>query len=623
MKKMSPLLLAGFIAGWLATALLGGYIAIRFATPAQSAAAQPPAQPANLLLAQATVPTPPAPTPAIPAPAAPTPVIPTPAAPPPPGVLSAAQLPAAQMQATPVTPAFPAAPAAAAPVAAAPAAAVAPAAPVAAAPAAAAAPALSNPAPAPSAPAVPAAPVAPPARISNATLTEGTADQGLILKLRGVNVDQALTFLSESAGFTIIRETATSGVGVVDLESDTPLDKDGIVAAFNKVLADHGLAAVRDGKMLNIMTVDQAVANAGTPVNFVTNYTQVPDDAEMVTWVIPVHTLDPKQVLTDLYSLIPPGAVMNYSVAGTSVIMTGRQMDVRRFAQIISLLDSTGNGDLQVFLLKYADSKALAAELKEVFTADTGGTQGNNNPFAAFVGGRGGRSGGGGGGGTDAERRTGIKINAVSDDENNAVLVSAPTDFMPGISNIIIALDIPQEDSVQIQLFFLTNADCTDVATELLSLFPDPNQSSAGNANAGRRGAPQMRGGGGAAAAGSSMSDRLKKQVTVNAVPDPRTQSVLVTASNDTMAQIEKVITKLDEDTRGHVEVYIYKPMYANAMDLQSPMTDLFQQNGRSSSASTQMNALALRIQTGAQQSGVNASTTIGTSSGGGGARGN
>ena len=68
-----------------------------------------------------------------------------------------------------------------------------------------------------------------------------------------------------------------------------------------------------------------------------------------------------------------------------------------------------------------------------------------------------------------------VHVNAVSDDQNNAVLVSAPADFMPGISNIIIKLDIPQEDTVQIRLFFLTNADCSDVATELLALFPDPN----------------------------------------------------------------------------------------------------------------------------------------------------
>ena len=491
----------------------------------------------------------------------------------------------------------------------------------------------------PANPATTPATATPDARIPNADLTAGTADQGITLNWRGVTVDQALTMLSEAAGFTINRMTPTSASGVVDLVSVKPANKDEIVALFNKVLADHDLAAVPDGKILNIMTTEMASENAATPVSVVTNWQDIANDAQEVTWVIPVHSLNPKQVLTDLYSLVPPDAKMNSSDAGTSVIMTGGQMDVRRFAQIIAALDSTGNGDLEVFLLKFADSKALASELKDVFAPDTSATQGAFvNPFALLFSsvarvGRGGRGGGGGGGGggnaaTDDSRRAGIHVNAVSDDENNAVLVSAPADFMPGISNIITALDIPQEDTVQIRLFFLTNADCTDVATELLALFPDPNQSSQGQNNNGRRGAAQFgggfggfgaRGGGGGGGGASGMSDRLKKQAMVNAVPDPRTQSVLVTASKDTMEQIEQMIAQLDADTRGHVEVYVYKPAHANVLDFQGPLTDLFQQNGRSSSTSSQLNALQQRMQTAAQQQTVNSSTSIGSGTGGGG----
>ena len=48
--------------------------------------------------------------------------------------------------------------------------------------------------------------------ISNAAAISGTADQGLILNLRNVSVDQALTFLSESAGFTIYRRPAPASM---------------------------------------------------------------------------------------------------------------------------------------------------------------------------------------------------------------------------------------------------------------------------------------------------------------------------------------------------------------------------------------------------------------------------
>jgi general secretion pathway protein D len=467
-----------------------------------------------------------------------------------------------------------------------------------------------------------------PARpVSWAEATAGETEQGVKLDLRNVTVDQALAFLTEKAGFTINRQTPTGPpvvTGTVDVVSETPLDKEELVGLFNNVLATHDLTAIQDHKTLTIMTIEDAQKNALTPVKIDTNYEIIPPDAQVVTEIIPVHTLNPKQVVTDLYTLIPPGAVMNTSEAGNSVIMTASQADVRRFAQIIAALDSTGNGDLEVFLLTYADSKAIAQELKDVFTADnTGGGNAGGGIAAIFGGGgRGGR--GGGGGATDDARRTGIHVNAVSDDENNAVLVSAPMDFMPGISNIINKLDIPQEDTIIIKLFTLMNADCNDVTTELLALFPDPTTGQNANARGGRGTATQFAGGGRGAGGGaaSGMSTRQMKQVTVNAVADPRTQSVLVTASKDTMTQIEQIITRMDAMTFGHVQIYTWKPVNGDVADLIGPLSDLFQQNGRSTSASSTTSALTQRMTTGAQNMTTTASSTVTGSSGGGGGGG-
>ena len=212
--------------------------------------------------------------------------------------------------------------------------------------------------------------VAEPVGLSDANQTAGAADQGLILNLRGVTVDQALKFLSESAGFTLIRETSTSLPGTVDVVSDTPLNKDDIVALFNKVLSGHGLTVLRDGETLSVLTIDAAADNARTPVNIFSNLETLPADAEFVTEIIPVHSLNPAQVVKDLESLLPPSTLVNTSEAGNAILMTAPRSVIRRFVEILSALDTAGNGDLQVFLLCYADSKAIAQELKDVF-ADT------------------------------------------------------------------------------------------------------------------------------------------------------------------------------------------------------------------------------------------------------------
>jgi type II secretory pathway component GspD/PulD (secretin) len=465
---------------------------------------------------------------------------------------------------------------------------------------------------------------------SYASMTAGPTEQGLRVNMRNVTVDQALLFLTEKAGFTINRQTATSPptvTGTVDVVSDDPLSKDEIVTLFNKVLAYHDLTAVQDGKTLTIETLEDARNAAGTPVRIDTNAEVIPADAQVVTEIIPVHTLNPKQVVTDLYGLIPPGALMNTSDAGTSVIMTASQADIRRFAQIIAALDSTGNGDLEVFLLTYADSKAIAQELKDVFTTDAsaGGNNGGGG-LAAIFGNRGGGRGGGGGG-TEDSRRQGIHVNAVSDDENNAVLVSAPIDYMPSISNLITKLDIPQEDTIEIKLFTLRNADCTDVTAELLALFPDPNTGQNANARGGRGNTMAFQGGGRGGAGGggaTGMSDRQKKQVTVNAVADPRTQSVLVTASKDTMTQIEQIIDRMDSMDTGHVKLFTYTMQNGDVLDLAGPLSDLFQSaTGRnSSSSSTQNNALLQRMNTGAANATTTANSSVSGSTGGGGGGG-
>jgi len=466
------------------------------------------------------------------------------------------------------------------------------------------------PTPPPAQPAQPAA-TAPAAAVP--APASGATDQGITLNLRGVSVDRALAFLADNAGFTINRQAQTSSAGTVDLVSDKPLSKEEVVAVFNKVLSDHGLTAVQDKSVLTIETLDQAFASAQTPVNLVTSPEGIPADEQVVTDIIPVHSLNPTQVVKDLYTLLPRNAQMNTSEAGNAVIMTATQADIKRFTQIIAAIDSTGNGDLQVFLLKYADSKALAQELKDVFTSTD--TTPGVNPFAMF--GRGMR-GGAAAGGTDeaSSKRAAIHVNAVSDDQNNAVLVSAPADFMPPISNIIVQLDIPQDDAVQIRRFVLKNADSTEVANELTSIFPDPTQSSQGRTAGAQFGGRGMMGmmGMGANNANAGLSDRMKKQITVNAVADPRTQSVLVTASKQTMDQIEKIIDEMDNDPSGHMNAYVYYPRFADVLDLQSPMQDLFQQQGKStSSTTTQQTALLTRITAGAQA----VSSSMSSSSGG------
>jgi len=132
----------------------------------------------------------------------------------------------------------------------------------------------------------------------------GAAEQGVTLNLRGVSVDKALAQLAESEGLTINRQASTQVGGTVDLVSDKPLNKDEIVPLYNKVLADHGLTALRDNNTLTIMRLADAQNNVGTPVNVITNsFQDITRDSQVVTEVIPVHSLNPIELNKDFSKL--------------------------------------------------------------------------------------------------------------------------------------------------------------------------------------------------------------------------------------------------------------------------------------------------------------------------------
>lgn len=99
------------------------------------------------------------------------------------------------------------------------------------------------------------------------------------------------------------------------------------------------------------------------------------------------------------------------------------------------------------------------------------------------------RFGGGPGGSLGGEADSSLpatRVNAVADAQGNAVLVSAPTEYMDSISSLVAQLDLPSEDVTQVRVFRLKHADPTETANELAALFSDDSSNSS-NSSAGNR----------------------------------------------------------------------------------------------------------------------------------------
>ena len=468
---------------------------------------------------------------------------------------------------------------------------------------------------------------APPTVGDTNTTAELGGTNGLILNFHEAPLGMVLDFLSQKAGYIIVSDEDMRQK--ITLESATPVSKDELRDLLNAVLSKSGYHATIDGRTLTIKSNSNA-SSSDIPVYDVSDPDKIPINDTVGTWVMGVHSLDPKQLITDLEQLIPPGAKISANEAGNAILMTAPGKDVHHFAEILKALDSSAVSSVAVFMLKYADAKSVASELKEVFQSpDSQVNRANRQTtqFGRFGGGGGGFNpfggGGGGGGETPASKNASTQAVFTSDDEMNAVIAAAPPELMPSVTNVIELLDQPTEDVTQIRIFHLRNADATETADELTTLFTPTDQNNNSGRSAGFqffRGPFGFPGGGGG---GNSQSDRLKRQTTVTVVPDPRTSSVIVTASKALMAEIEGAIIELDKSDARKQRAYVIDISNADPEDINSAMQTLFAgQNHPTTSSSQNTSALISRQQNANTQQSSTAATTFGQQSGGGGGGG-
>ena len=474
------------------------------------------------------------------------------------------------------------------------------------------------------------------------TVVVENGTNGMRLNFRGAPLGLVLDYLSDAAGFIINKETDMRGT--VEVWSKEPLTKDEAVEVLNSVLKKNGCAVIRNGRILTIVAQDVAKTKE-TPIVSGSDPDEVERGDEVVTQIIPVKYASVSQLVPNLELLLPTTATLSANESANSLLLVATKTDVKRMLKIVHALDTSiaSVSSIRVIPLKYADAKDTATLITSLFTPQGGGQGGNpggggrGNLFnliagggfggGGFGGGGGGGRGGGTGGGQGAASGGGAaaaKVAAVGDDRSNSLVVTAPADLMTTIENMVKEIDQEVTDLTELRVFRLKNADASETADQLATLFPDPTTSSSGNQN------PMMpfffRGGlggrGGTANTAANSSERMKKMGRVLAVPDPRTSALIVMASKTLMPQIADMITELDSD-RGRKEVVgFFDLQNADPQDVYNNLQDLFNrvnvrpQNSSANPLLGTTSPMYQREKANTQPTQQGATSTIGGSSG-------
>jgi type II secretory pathway component GspD/PulD (secretin) len=463
------------------------------------------------------------------------------------------------------------------------------------------------------------APVDPPPTGTGATTTTtattppapsiGENERGIRFNFRGVPLEMVLNHLSEAAGFIIVLETRVSGT--VDAWSNTPLTKNEAVDLLNTVLAKNGFAAIRNGRTLKIVSREEAKTK-DIPVRAGAKADEIEKSDEMITQIIPVKYANAPALVQNLTPLLGTYATLSANESGNALVLTGTQTDIRRMVEIVTALDTSISdvSDIKVFPLRFADSKAVADAIKELFQLPTQNNNNQRNQFMNRFGGGppgfgqnfgpGGNRGNRGGAPASPAVTANSRVMAIADERANAVVVSAPEPVVAQIELLIAELDVSVSDVTELRVFPLKNADPQELTDIMAQLFPDETNANANNRNQGDfrfggfPGGPGNFGGqrrGGGNNNNSTQSERMKKKGRVVAVPDLRTSSLIVSADAEMMH-------RLDASAARHQKVYVYSLENGDVQQVEQVLRDMFDRSNLSSrNNNLQNNPLANRSQ--------------------------
>jgi len=322
------------------------------------------------------------------------------------------------------------------------------------------------------------------------TTTTGTNYDELRLNFRNAPLEMVLNYLSDAAGFIIVMDTQVKGN--VSVISSHPMTRDEAVDLLNAVLNKNGYAAIRAGRTLTIVDKNDAKTR-NIPVKTSNDPDSIPNNAEIVTQIIPIRFVEARQLVTDLSSFVSPQATIVANEAGNSVVVTDTQSNIRHLTEIIRAIDSSAEGEteIRVFHLSHANPADVANELGQIFPSNTGAAGQVQTPFR--FGGGGGPGGGGPGGffarmaaanaantgnSQNSRAQKQMQVVAVADARTSSVIVTASKDLMQEIAGMMTQLDVPSTRDQKVFVYHMNSGDPQQALTVLQNMFQNNNTSS-------------------------------------------------------------------------------------------------------------------------------------------------
>lgn len=309
---------------------------------------------------------------------------------------------------------------------------------------------------------------------------------------KGTDIQEFINIVGRNLDKTIIVDPSVRGK--VDVRSYDTLNEEQYYSFFLNVLEVYGFAVVEmDNGVLKVIKSKDAKTSA-IPV--------VGDEGKengdsVITRVVAVRNVSVRELSPLLRQLIDnagAGNVVHYDPANI-ILITGRAAVVNRLADIIKRVDQAGDKDIEVVEL----SNASAAEMVRIVEALNKTTDAKNTPEF-------------------------LQPKLVADDRTNSILISGDPKVRERLKRLITQLDVEMATRGNNRVIYLKNAKAEDLVDVLKGVSDNLQAEKQSGQKTGQS------------------SQRTEVMISAHAP----TNSLIVTAPQDIMKELEDVVAQLD-----------------------------------------------------------------------------
>jgi type II secretion system protein D len=361
-------------------------------------------------------------------------------------------------------------------------------------------------------------------------------EENLQFKFNDASFDAVLAYVSKTAGYTFVIQ-APVPLNVTAI-SQAPIPKRQVIDFLNTVLKPKGIVALvsqDNPRVVEIVTLDEA-KRKHIPVRVGADPAKMERGEQVIIQVIPLQALEVADFDRELRILLPKTAEVAKDTANNALILTDSSDNIRRFLTLLSELEGMKYDPLRfkVIELKNADASDVARVIQDFVRKEQSGPAGKQSAFSwqkAWFPDSPDRAG-------KMRSATSDIIKAIPEPKGNFIVLVATQDNLKLVEGLISQIDLRISAVAQVKVYRPRGAGAKELGDTILQLFrAEPAGPQVGQ---GVRQTRQLQ-----------WWDPQKvadvvSAYPVKALPDVRSNALMVTATTDQLKLIDRIVESFD-----------------------------------------------------------------------------